>query len=186
MFSGFGLACFACLLSGARGAWLAVLSGLVLLIIFNPKAWTVRKRAVSTLCSVVLIAATYYALPIVHKRVDIGISQFNAYFSEGAVKQSSAGLRLEVWRAAMISIEDSPWLGIGAGSFNDRITDLVDRGKVDPAIAGLGHVHNEYLIAALHRGIPGLIALLFLLLVPLYAFIKHYHEVRDCDQLLLG
>ncbi len=185
MFCGFGLACFASLLSGSRGSWLSVFSGLVLLILFNPKAWTVRKRVIITLSAIVLISSTY-ALPIVQKRVELATSQLDAYFSQGLVSPS-VGLRLEVWRAALVSVEENPWLGIGAENFNDKITDLINRGKADPILMSrLGHVHNEYLFAALHRGIPGLVSLLLIFLVPLYAFIRYYHEVGGSDQLLLG
>ncbi|MCP4488225.1 MAG: O-antigen ligase family protein [Gammaproteobacteria bacterium] len=185
MFCGFGLACSASLLSGSRGSWLAVFSGLVLLILFNPKAWTVKKRAMITLSAIVLISSSY-ALPIVQKRVDIAVLQFGDYFSHGLKKSTSVGLRLEVWRAALDSVEENPWMGIGSGNFNDKINELVNMGKVAPAITGSAHVHNEYLFAALHRGIPGLVSLLLIFLVPLYTFLKHYHAVRDGDKLLLG
>jgi len=184
MFCGFGFAFYASLLSGSRGPWLAVISCLVLLIIFNPGAWTVKKRAVITLSSLLLISSTY-ALPGVQQRVDLAISQFDAYFSQGVVS-NPIGLRLEVWRAALISTIERPWLGVGSENYEDMIVELASRGEIDPIVTKLNHVHNEYLSAAVYRGIPGLTSLLLIFLVPLYLFLKYYHSVKGDNQLLLG
>ena len=186
MFCGFGFAFYASLLSGSRGPWLAVISCLVLLIIFNPRAWTVKKRAVITLSSLVLISSAY-ALPGVQQRVDLAISQFDAYFSQGVVASNSVGLRLEVWRAVLISVGENSWSGIGSENFGEMIADLANRNKIDPILTTkISHAHNEYLSVAMYRGLPGLASLLLIFLVPFCTFLKYYHTVKSNDQLLLG
>ena len=185
MFCGFGLACYASLLSGSRGPWLSIFSCLVLLIIFNPKAWSIKKRVIITLSALLLISSAY-ALPSVQQRVNLAASQFDAYFSQGMV-DTSIGLRLEVWRAALTGIGEKPWSGIGSENFDDLIAELANRGEIDPILTtNVRHVHNEYLSTAMYRGIPGLVSLLLIFLVPLYLFLKNYHSVKGNDQLLLG
>jgi len=189
MYCGFGLAWYASLLSGSRGPWLSVFSCLVLLILLNPKDWSVKKRVITTLSSLVLILSAY-ALPGVQQRVELAAGQIDTYFSqelENNLVGNAVGLRLEVWRAALISIGEKPWLGIGSENFDDMITGLANRGEIDPILpTNIAHVHNEYLSTAVYRGIPGLASLLLIFLVPLYTFLKNYHSAKSNDQLLLG
>ena len=100
---------------------------------------------------------------------------------------NSVGLRLEIWRAALISIGEQPWSGIGSVNYDEMIAVLANRGEIDPILTtNLSHVHNEYLSAAVYRGIQGLASLLLIFFIPLFAFLKYYHSVKGNDQLLLG
>lgn len=186
MVGGFILACIASLLSGSRGPWLSIISCLVFLLLFNPKSWGIKKKVIITLSSLILISASYFAMPEVQQRVSQATSEIDSYFSSGVVN-NSVGLRLEVWRAALISIGEKPWEGIGSENFDEMIAELSIRGEIDPIMSSnISHVHNEYLTAALHRGIPGLATLLLIYLVPFYVFVRHYRSASADDQMLLG
>lgn len=142
---------------------------MVLLIIFNPKVWSIKKRVIITLSSLLLISSAY-AVPGVQQGVTLATTQFDAYFSQGMVN-TSIGLRLEVWRAAPISIGEKPWSGIGSENLDEMIAELVNRGEIDPILTtNVRHVHNEYLSTAMYRGIPGLASLLLIFLILFFRF----------------
>ena len=79
--------------------------------------------------------------------------------------ETSLGLRLEFYKNSLELIKRSPWLGYGTGAFPQVYRDLTgftvgDRASVNP--------HNDYLQMMVELGLPGLIALLTLLLAALW------------------
>jgi O-antigen ligase len=79
---------------------------------------------------------------------------------------TSAGARLYMWNLAWQGFQQSPWIGVGSA---ERIRRLKQAGEndADPnrlaAVRSLGHVHNQYLNAALDGGLLGLASLLTVL-----------------------
>ena len=171
MILGFIFGSIASILSGSRGAWLALLSCFVYFIWSNPIPLSVRHRTIYSLVFVLTILACYQ-IPDIQLRVDVAIQDIDAYFNQNIV-YTSAGLRLETWKAAFIVFSENPVFGIGEGNFNftTAMTNLASRGEIAPEIPTLiAHVHNEYLSAALHRGVFGLLSLMILFLFPLWVF----------------
>ena len=82
---------------------------------------------------------------------------------------SSVGARLYLWQMAIEGIRQSPWIGIGGAERLRRIKQAGAGGTDDhlaklEAVRSLGHVHNEYLHAALDGGLLGLTSFLATLL----------------------
>lgn len=82
---------------------------------------------------------------------------------------SSVGARLYLWQMAIDGIQQSPWIGIGSVERLRRIKQAGTGGTDDQiakleAVRSLGHVHNEYLHAALDGGLLGLASFLSTLL----------------------
>lgn len=178
----FGLS--ASILSGSRGAWLALPACLFVLLLINPLNWKKQSRLV--LCTVLLcsICATYF-IPIIQSRIDLAIAEFNNYFSNGDFG-SSVGWRLELWRAAAIVIFENPVFGVGEGNFRQTMQQLADTGRAAPALATtMSHVHNEFISATLHRGIFGLFTLLLIFLLPLLSFIKSIKSATGDKKILM-
>ncbi len=81
---------------------------------------------------------------------------------------TSTGARFYMWNLAWQGFQQSPWIGIGSA---ERIRRLHHAGEEDvgidlsklAAVRTLGHVHNQYLNAALDGGLLGLASLLTLL-----------------------
>lgn len=167
---GFILGCTASIMSGSRGPWLALPTGLFILVFANPKSWSVKLRMVSGFL-VLLILISCYAIPIVKKRVDMAVADIDSYLSEDVV-YTSLGLRLEAWRGSSIAFAENPILGIGENNFYKKMKQLVNEGRVHPDVLHFNHTHNEFISAALYRGIPGLLSLLLLFFVPLIYFMK--------------
>ena len=178
----YGVICFflgvsASVFSASRGAWLILLSCLMVIFILNPMNMSLKKRLLALLSMSVLIVSSYSYEPIKH-RVDLAIKDVSAYVQKGDA-QSSVGVRLELWRAALISASDNLWLGIGEGNFKNEMEKLIIQDKVDPYLKNMSHVNNEYLSALLHRGVLGLVSLLLVLLVPFVYFVKKIKSKKN-------
>jgi len=171
MILGFIFGSIASILSGSRGAWLALLSCFVYFIWSNPIPLSVRHRIIVSLIFVFTILACYQ-IPDIQLRVDYAIQNIDAY-SNQIIEKNSLGLRLETWKAGFIIFFENPVFGIGEGNGNfiTALTNLTNRGEIAPAIpTSIAHIHNEYLSAAMHRGIFGLLSLMILFLFPLWVF----------------
>lgn len=174
----------ASLLSGTRGAWLSILTALALLIFINPKGWTVKAR-LATCLSALIITISFYAIPDVQRRVDLAVSDVTAFFVDGN-PDTSIGLRLEAWHASAITISEYPFAGVGEGNFKKQMQLLVDQKRINPAIAIISHIHNEFISAMFHRGIPGLMAAVILFLIPFFTFLKNFNSAQSDQKVLPG
>ncbi len=174
----------ASLLSGSRGAWLALPICLLIVLLINPVQWNKRLRMFLGIMSLVIISASYF-LPTVQSRADLAINELNDYFNKDMVN-TSLGLRLETWRAAAITIYENPVFGVGEGKFHHTIQQLADQGRVSPVITtNIAHIHNEFIAATFHRGIIGLITLLLIFFLPLTSFITSIKEASGDKKILL-
>ena len=185
MYSGFLLASIASVLSGTRGAWLALPVGLITLLILNPRDWSAKSRVAGSLITLLLIVLAY-TIPLIQIRVDTTMLNLVAYFTE-ADASTSIGLRLEAWRAAIIAFTENPVLGIGEGNFRSTLRQLAEVGEIDPLLAtSIAHAHSEFLSAMLHRGLPGLILSLLLFLLPLVTFYTQFKQQQGERKVLLA
>ena len=185
MYSGFLLACIASILSETRGAWLALPIGLVTILLLNPKRWSIKARIAGSLVTLLILTLSY-TIPLIQHRVDATILNVAAYFTE-ANANTSIGLRLETWKAAIIGFSENPMLGIGEGNFQSTLRQLAESDRIDPLLAtSIAHVHNEFLSAMIHKGGLGLISTLLLFLLPLATFYRQYKSQHGERKVLLA
>ena len=126
----------------------------------------IGKAAVAGVAAVLLLGATAW-LPADPLRLRQAVSEVAQAQSRGDYN-SSMGARVYVWSLAWQAFVQSPVIGIGGQQRLARIhaagTDLPaaqqDQLKV---VRGLGHVHNQYLHAAMDGGLVGLAAVLAVL-----------------------
>jgi O-antigen ligase len=169
----------ASVLSASRGGWVALpLIGFFLFwqcrFLLSKKTWIVTAIiSVSLLVAVVLIPQTG-----VKQRINETIDNVIQY-DDGINKETSVGLRFEMWKAAFYMFEDSPVLGMGKHSSVVEKKRLLDEGLIDPAALKYGHAHNEFINALGYRGVVGLAFLLVVYLVPLRLFLKKMYQYRD-------
>ncbi|MBA3454755.1 MAG: O-antigen ligase family protein, partial [Deltaproteobacteria bacterium] len=99
--------------------------------------------AVVGVCAVILV--------IYSSAGDVGRKFAATSFDE--VRHSKS--KYAAWKSAAVLVEESPWVGIGRGSFETSFT------RVHPASGSVtfSHVENEYLQAVIDWGIPGALAL---------------------------
>ncbi|WGE41261.1 O-antigen ligase family protein [Actinobacillus equuli] len=159
-------ALIASFLTTARGAWIGV--PFVLFVIF----WLNRKSLSKWLISgVLLITLTggIFTSETIHKRYLDAQSDINAYV-DGSNKSTSVGARFDMWKSAVIGIQEKPLFGWGIQGVKEMRKQHFAEGKISKYAASFGHAHNQYLHDASTRGIVGLIALLATLFVPLILF----------------
>jgi len=158
--------------SGARGGWAAAP---VLMLIWwlshNPKiSWS---KLAATILSIVLAAALVYALVgTVQHRLDM-IYQDLADFHQGN-KDTSIGIRLQLWQAACYLFAEHPVFGVGPDGFAQMMTSLSNSGMLttEAARLGRGEVHNEILAKSVEFGVFGLLSIVSVYAVPLIIFMR--------------
>jgi O-antigen ligase len=158
--------------SGARGGWATVP---VLMLIWwqshNPTiSWS---KLVAAILTIALAAAIAYTLVgTVQNRLDM-IYQDLADFHQGN-KDTSIGIRLQLWQAACYLFAEHPVFGVGPDGFAQMMGTLSESGMITPTAAyfGRGEVHNEILARTANLGIFGLLSILSVYAVPLIIFIR--------------
>ncbi|WP_454720479.1 MULTISPECIES: O-antigen ligase family protein [Cupriavidus] len=171
------LAAAVLVVNGTRGAWLALtFTMLPLLFVRYPRMKA--GRFFGAVALVVAAAAGLYLVPDspVAQRVDLVRGQWEQ-FQQGNT-ETSVGARLKTWELAADSIRLHPWLGVGIGQFA-RIpkSSAFCKGHDTSDVCILQHAHNDVLEAAATTGMPGLLALLGLFLVPGFLF---WRLLRAC------
>lgn len=156
-------------LSGTRGGWLAL--PLATLVFYRAylRSWPARWRWL-TIGAVVVLLVGFYLAPQsgVQQRVGMAMEETVDYLA--GEPNGSVGTRLEMYRGALLLISHSPWMGLGHGGYRDAMGELVEQGRVVPGLDRYWHAHNDLLDAWVRRGLPGLLAVLALYLLPLWVF----------------
>lgn len=164
------LGALACVASGSRGGWLVApaLVLLVLLIDRDPAAPGARGRLRSMLAACALVAGASTAvllLPPVQERVALAVQEARDWQISGDA-DSSVGHRLEHWVMAWNIALEKPLLGWGQVAYEARMHELVEAGRVSPAVLHFNHAHHEWLDMWAKRGVVGVLALMFFFAVP--------------------
>ncbi|MEP3562641.1 MAG: O-antigen ligase family protein [Marinobacter sp.] len=133
-----------------------------------------RKTAIAaTVAALTLITAL--GAHIFEDRINHTVTELSLIASGN--KTSSIGLRLQFWEAASVMATMEPLTGLGEGHIS-VYQDLAAQGLVDQAAAAYApyHYHNQFLDTLVKRGVPGLLALLLLLSLPLALAAKYYRD----------
>ena len=140
------------LLSQSRGAWLGVAAALLAMLALRYRRWWIVLGAI-------LAAALALGLAL---RFDLvqGLL-FPVQAGEETAVNTLPG-RLELWTRGLAMLRDFGLFGVGPGQFEQMVLALYP-----PWFTGLQgnffHAHNLFLQAAIDFGIPGLVALLALM-----------------------
>jgi putative inorganic carbon (hco3(-)) transporter len=145
----------AILLTWTRGVWIAAAVA-ALYLLWMRKKWLVL--------FVPLAAALVFVVsPAAVK------SRFVSIYKPKAVDSNE--FRIVTWRTGLNMIEKHPLLGLGPQGVNRHFYDYVPADIPRPLPDGwYGHLHNVYLHYAAERGIPTMLALVWLLLQCIYDF----------------
>ena len=136
-------------------------------------SWRSHHRQVSAsrigmaglLCAAIVAVAV--SLPVDPLRLRKGWHETVQAVNEGNYS-SSMGARMYLWRLGWQSFQESPWIGIGGRERLKRIKsaglDLpLDQRARFQEVRNVGHVHNQYLHAAMDGGLIGLASTLAVL-----------------------
>lgn len=174
MGSGAALGVLASLLSGSRGGWVGV--PFILLVLYRAYGRDLSMRlamALSALLVVALILVYQVEETGVDNRITQAVSNIDQYFS-GGNRNTSVGMRFEMWKGAAHLIIDKPLSGWGENGYRPAMQELAEQGVIESRAAKFSHAHNEYLDIFAKRGVLGFLSLLALYLVPLTFFVRGF------------
>jgi O-antigen ligase len=159
------------LMTGTRGAWVALALAAFLFIRYSHVLNSKWQRAIVAL-SFTLVAATYFVPNTgVEQRVEEGVNDVKTYFAGGSAF-THLGIRFELWKGASMLIAEHPLLGLPADSYQVELERFVKEGRLDPVVLPMEHMHNEALQALVTGGIIGFLLWLATLAAPLLFFAR--------------
>jgi O-antigen ligase len=162
-----------------RGSWLALMLTVLTLTVVN--RFTSRLRQLGfTLMFLIFLSGAYVLSPQIQGRVNLVFEEIHAYM-HGGTKDTSVGVRLQLLHASIQEMRQHPWLGIGVKNFREELTELSASGLLTDSASKIPHTHNELAHYGMLLGIPGLLAVLALYLVPGFWYVKY---VRHQDSII--
>ncbi len=170
-------------MSGTRGAWIAIPGLACVLIMYSAKH--LRKRTQLLVAGAFcILAVAAYLIPATKtaERIDLALSEIVEY-AQGHRNRSSFSERIEGWRAAYDIFRQNPIFGAGPGNFKPLVDEMVTKGTHHEFAALYSKPHSSYLAVMSDCGIIGLIALLLLLGMPLWLAIRHVRSNEDVRSL---
>ena len=165
-----------CLFAGARGGIFALLLCLILWFGF----FRVNKLSLHfALLTIVLGIISFFVINLIMN--DALLTRINATSEEilslfNHQLDTSIGIRLQLWKAALIMFENNPFIGVGLNNFGNELSTLNKMQLVSEMTTNYKHAHNEYLCALATGGIIGFTLTCLLFLVPIAIFKKDYQN----------
>jgi O-antigen ligase len=153
------------LMAGKMG-WIA---GLVLLLFVLWRCWRMVIRRAEALFALVLLLGGIVLLQNLSVYAAERITEMRTAIVEeehSVAASSSTGVRWLVWDAALEALRQRPLLGSGTGDVKDELLLIyADKGYTS-ALEQRLNPHNQFLQSGVALGLPGLLLLLALCLVP--------------------
>lgn len=171
--------------TGTRGAWIgAVLVIAAALALF---AWRTRPRrrllvpcaALAIICAAGLAIVWATVGHSLRQRLDAGIAEVRGALSTGDYS-TDTGMRLAMWRWALIEARTHPLLGVGVGGFrpwaaqhpNGQTTADAPRAERAPLPQPHAHAHSWPLHVLATTGIVGAAIMLALIMASMYSGLR--------------
>ena len=164
--AGLTLGIAASLLSWTRGGWLAIpllvaISLFALHKVYRPSRWLWVGIGLAATMSLVLFLNT----GIVQDRIAQG--ERDVEFMTDGNFQTSLGLRILMWKIALETGLEAPFLGQGFSGYLRKVDGLLEKEDIPPIMALFRtEPHSDYLYLFASRGLLGLIAYGALLIIP--------------------
>jgi O-antigen ligase len=161
-------------LTQSRGGYLGFAASIAVVLCLS--GGTVRK--VGTVAGLIGIAAIILSPFGGRLRDGLQIPMLNGAPVQVTTDNFAAQERAAHWGAAVRMAESSPYLGIGAGNFNERYREMTPAWRFR---IPRGHAHSNYLQALGQAGLFGLIAYLGLLLAVSTMVLRKLRFFADRD-----
>src|SRR5581483_9019848 len=129
--------CYASYASGARGGWLA--APFLVWAAITGRHWFVKAR-LPVLCVLFACAAGLASTHVVRTRIMAIGSDLHAL--QRGDTDTSTGVRLDLWRAAVRLYAHEPVFGVGRGRLESAMRSLVAKGE-GPEMIINGRAHSE-------------------------------------------
>lgn len=167
----FALGIIASILSATRGAWIAV-PALLVIMFFYWRRYLNPLQLTSIVTLIFLILLSVYKMPEsrIANRVQLVYQEVINYSYDREVNNAtSTAERLEGWLAGWEIYKEYPFWGAGPGNFKPKVLKMIAEGKRSRIISKHSQPHNVYLSIMADCGTFGILALLAIFIVPLWA-----------------
>nr|WP_252870411.1 O-antigen ligase family protein [Achromobacter mucicolens] len=157
--------------SETRSSWM-VLPILGIVFLLGLRNWKRRQKVYCALAISLALVASAAALWTFSSRMQ-EITHDVRGFVTSSNRDTSFGIRLQLWHASILMFEKSPIVGIGPSRFREELRELQKQGIVTQEVVdGFGEPHNDLLAAMAGYGLLGLLSMLALYLVPAGVFFR--------------
>ncbi|MFM0647584.1 O-antigen ligase [Paraburkholderia bryophila] len=162
----------ASVLTGSRGGWVALPVVAVLIVYVRGRGKSRRWKVLLPLAIVAILAGVFVFSSSARDRVIDLSTDLTSY--EHGQRDTSLGIRLQLYETALKIVESHPLLGLGAHGFRDSMQSFANAGMLTPLAAqnGKGETHNQFFAYLTDYGILGGLALLSIYIVPGVLFWK--------------
>lgn len=168
---------YAAYLSQTRGAWLGIPLFLLIAIAILGNRVHARKQFAIAVALLAIVTVLFGSTGIVRSRV-LEARQSLVQYIAGENPDTSVGIRLQLWKGSWLLFKEHAGVGVGREHFTDALGDLERRRVITHQASIQPHSHDEILYNMVTLGMPGLIAILALYLVPAFYF---WRETRHPD-----
>lgn len=168
----FGL--IVCLYAASRGTLVAFFLCGIVWWLFDVQRLSLRRVAITLM----VLALAIFALNMLMNNAlvtRVSETSMDVYSVFNNQLDTSMGIRIQLWLAAVILFTQHPGFGVGLNNFEDAILVLNQQHILSDAAVRYAHAHNEYLCALATGGIVGFSVTLLLFLVPLKVFKADYN-----------
>ncbi|CAB3819886.1 hypothetical protein LMG26858_00137 [Achromobacter anxifer] len=167
----FLLTVYATWLSQTRSSWM-LLPILALIVLLGLRGYSRRQKACCALVLGAVLAVSAVGIWKFSSRMHAIESDLRDY-ATATDRDSSLGIRLQLWRASVRMFEKSPVVGVGPSMFRSELLELNKQGVVSEAVVeGFGEPHNDLLAALSGYGLLGLLSMLALYMAPAWIFLR--------------
>jgi O-antigen ligase len=156
----------ASLITGSRGGWIAIPVVAAMILYARSRGKSRKWKVLLPAVIVAILVGVYAFSPTARDRFG-DVSSDIVQYTHGN-KDTSLGIRLQLYEAAARIVESHPLLGLGGDGFRDSMESFAKSGQLTPAAAqlGRGEAHNQMFAYMTDYGIVGGLALLSIYVVP--------------------
>lgn len=163
------------ILTGSRSTWLIFPVAIILLFWVYAKSLKRFMIPFSFGLISLIVIASLIPQSGIQQRYQAAVSDITQYF-DGTKKETSIGMRFELWRSALDGIKEKPLLGWGKDGMDEKRLQQSTEDKYPEIIKNFPHTHNLFLEQTFYRGFIGLFVLILLLYVISNYFITTYRN----------
>jgi len=173
----FSLGCAgqATILSETRGAWIAIPIAFLVLSSMYLKSQADSRIKWRTVMISLIALGTIVFIALQDSRIQarsaLAISELKSYV-DGSNLNTSVGLRLQMWEAAILIWKKNPFIGSGLGDYSTDLKNLIESGE-SKISSHFGEAHSLFFEFLATTGLLGLGACIFSLFIwPLRLFLQ--------------
>lgn len=157
----------AIILSGTRGAWVAMIVIFLMLLVLIARKLPLKSMMLTLLASSLILGiGTYFSSDLLVKRYQVTYSEFNSIANNKM--DSSIGKRIQAWQRGIVYIKAVPIIGLGTMGYKEKIAQDNKQGLITNNAVKItdAHFHNQYIDTLVRTGAIGLTILLAWILLP--------------------